>query len=165
MLTSVLGRRDLLAPLLASVLRAPAGEADVHLDPEAGPGLGTEADQQRGGGCNQAGGGLPPGCVLADILALQRGPLSDSEAEQLLAALLEAGLSLEFLQEVSKGGEAAAVAKLPPELRGRVQQLARWIIIRISTRLVSTHIYGQVHDERHGAGRLHHRDAEPRDAA
>jgi hypothetical protein len=31
--------------------------------------------------------------------------------------------------------------------------------------LVSTHIYGQVHDERHGAGRLHHRDAEPRDAA
>ena len=135
MLTSVLGRRDLLAPLLASVLRAPAGEADVHLDPEAGPGLVAEADQLRTEGCNQAGGGLPPGCVLADILALQRGPLSDSEAEQLLAALLEAGLSLEFLQEVSKGGEAAAVAKLPPELRGRVQQLARWIIIRISTRI------------------------------
>ena len=129
MLTSVLGHRDLLAPLLASVLRAPPGEADVHLDPEAGPGLVAEADQLRGGGCNQAGGGLPPGCVLADILALQRGPLSDSEAEQLLAALLGAGLSLEFLQEVSKGGEAAAVAKLPPELRGRVQQLARWIII------------------------------------
>ena len=161
----MLGHRDLLAPLLASVLRAPPGEADVLLDPEARPGLVTEADRQQGGGCNQAGGGLPPGCVLADILALQRGPLSDSEAEQLLAALLGAGLSLEFLQEVSKGGEAAAVAKLPPELRGRVQQLARWGIIIYN---IYAYIYTylcQVHDERHSAGRLHHRDAEPRDAA
>jgi len=74
---------------------------------------------------------LPPGCILSSALALQRSAprcLTDSQAEETLDSLLEAGLELAWLQSLVTSASSLNTSHLSKQQQEQVQMLKDYLV-------------------------------------